>query len=57
MDGLPLVTDYTDGILSARSAISFQITLNERKIGIRLPCDWRPVFAIITKGKKKSILG
>lgn len=34
------------------SAISFQITIGERKMGFRLPCDWRPVFIILTKGKK-----
>jgi hypothetical protein len=45
-----ILTDYTDGILSA---ISFQIILNDKKLGFRLPCDWRPVLAIITKGKKK----
>lgn len=43
------MTDYEDGILSA---ISFQIPLNGRKLGFRLPCDWRPVFEIINKGKK-----
>jgi hypothetical protein len=46
-----ILTEYQDGILSA---ISFQITLNERNIRFRLPCDWRPVFAIITKSKKNS---
>lgn len=44
-----ILTDYDAGVLSA---ISFQITLNERKIGFRLPCDWRPVYAVLTKGKK-----
>jgi len=34
------------------SAISFAITINDRKMGFRLPCDWRPVYAILTKGKK-----
>jgi hypothetical protein len=44
-----IMTDYDDGVLSA---ISFAITIGERKVGFRLPCDWRPVLAIITKGKK-----
>lgn len=44
-----VLTDYDDGVLSA---ISFQITLNEQKIGFRLPCDWRPVYAVLIKGKK-----
>jgi hypothetical protein len=34
------------------SAISFQIMIGDRKCGFRLPCDWKPVFSIITKGKK-----
>jgi hypothetical protein len=33
-----IMTDYEDGVLSA---ISFGITLNDRKMGFRLPCDWR----------------
>lgn len=45
-----ILTDYESGVLSA---ISFQIILNDRKVGFKLPCDWRPVYEIITKGKKK----
>src|SRR3954470_24580725 len=45
-----ILTDYQDGVLSA---ISFQITMGDQKMGFRLPCDWRPVFEIITKGKKR----
>lgn len=44
-----IMTDYKDGVLTA---ISFGIEVNGRKMGFRLPCDWKPVFAIITKGKK-----
>ena len=44
-----IMTDYNDGVLAA---ISFGIELNGRKMGFRLPCDWKPVFAILTKGKK-----
>lgn len=45
-----ILTDYENGILSA---ISFKISLNGQVLCFRLPCDWRPVFAIITKDKKK----
>jgi hypothetical protein len=45
-----ILTDYEEGVLAA---ISFQVTIGERKIGFRLPCDWRPVLEIITKGKKR----
>jgi hypothetical protein len=34
------------------SAISFQIMVNDQKMGFRLPCDWKPVLAILTKNKK-----
>lgn len=44
-----ILTDYEDGVLAA---ISFSITLNERKIGFRLPCDWRPVFEVLKKDVK-----
>lgn len=32
--------------------ISFQITLGDRKIGFKLPVDWKPVYEIMSKGKK-----
>jgi hypothetical protein len=35
------------------SALSFAIVMNGQKLTFRLPCDWHPVLAIITKGKKK----
>ena len=31
---------------------SVQIKLNDQKMGFRLPCDWKPVFAILTKNAK-----
>jgi hypothetical protein len=34
------------------SAISFQIKLNDQKMSFRLPCDSKPVFAILTKNAK-----
>ena len=44
-----ILTDYQDGVLSA---ISFTITVDGRKMGFRLPCDWRPVLVILTSGKE-----
>lgn len=44
-----VLTQYKEGVLSS---IAFEIELDGRKIGFRLPCDWRPVFEIITKDKK-----
>jgi hypothetical protein len=45
-DASAILADYTNGVLSA---ISFQITLNGRKVGFRLPCDWRSVYEILMK--------
>jgi hypothetical protein len=35
------------------SALSFKIAVNGQPMGFRLPCDWRPVLEILTKGKRK----
>jgi hypothetical protein len=34
------------------TAISFQIELEGRKMGFRLPCDWRPVLEILKRDAK-----
>ncbi len=52
MHGAQAVLTEYDKERGVVSAISFQITLNENKVGFRLPCDWKPVYSIITKGKK-----
>lgn len=39
-----VLTDYDDGIVSA---ISFKISLNGNEINFRLPCDWKPVLAVL----------
>jgi hypothetical protein len=52
MHGASAVLTEYDPQNSYVSAISFQIKLGEQKMGFRLPCDWKPVFTIITKGKK-----
>lgn len=42
--------DMAEGLVYA---ISFKINLNDKELSFRLPCDWRPVYEIMTKGKKK----
>lgn len=34
------------------SSLSFRILMGDKPISFRLPCDWKPVFAVINKGKK-----
>ena len=46
-----VLTEY-DEKDSIVSAISFKIKMNEQSLSFRLPCDWRPVYEILTKGKK-----
>lgn len=41
--------DEKEGLVKA---ISFQINLNGRDMGFRLPCDWKPVYEVMAKGKK-----
>lgn len=38
------MTDYDKGIISA---VSFALKVNDQIIGFRLPCDWRPVYAVL----------
>lgn len=47
-----VLTEY-DPENSYVSAISFRIKFGEQVMAFRLPCDWRPVYAILTKGKRK----
>jgi hypothetical protein len=37
------------------SAISFKITVDEQSVGFRLPCDWKPVQAIMFPKKERNI--
>ncbi len=52
MHGASAVLTEYDKERGTVTAISFKITLNDQALGFRLPCDWKPVYAIITKGKK-----
>jgi hypothetical protein len=45
-----VLTEYKDGVLSS---VSFKISLNGRDMAFRLPCDWRPVYEILIKDRKK----
>ena len=44
-----VMTDYKDGAISA---LSFALEVNGKMMGFRLPCDWRPVYEILTSGKR-----
>lgn len=41
--------DPTDGYVTA---LSFKVKIGGKEIAFRLPSDWNPVYAILTKGKK-----
>ena len=43
MHGATAVLTEYDPESTCVSAISFQIKLNDQKMGFRLPCDWKPV--------------
>jgi hypothetical protein len=43
-----VMTDYKDGIVFS---LSFALTVNGKPMGFRLPCDWRPVYDILTKDR------
>jgi hypothetical protein len=52
MHGASAVLTEYDKERGTVTAISFKITFNGQNIGFRLPCDWKPVFAILTKNSK-----
>ena len=39
-----LMTEYNEGVIAV---ISFKISVGERDMGFRLPCDWRPVLEVM----------
>lgn len=41
--------DEKEGLVTA---ISFRINVDSQDISFKLPCEWRPIFNILTKGKK-----
>lgn len=34
------------------SALSFKMTVGDQQIGFKLPCDWKPVLALLEKDSK-----
>lgn len=44
-----IMTDYTEGVISA---LAFKIPVNDRDMGFRLPCDWRPVLEVMKNDPK-----
>ena len=46
-----IMTDY-DKDTGAATALMFKMVLDNRTMGFRLPCDWRPVYEILIEGKK-----
>lgn len=48
-----VLTEYDpkEGIVTA---ISFRINLNGQVISFRLPCDWKPVYDVMFKGKRNT---
>lgn len=52
MHGAQAVLTEYDKERGIVSAISFQILAGERKIGFRLPCDWKPVLEIMKRDPK-----
>ena len=47
-----IMTEY-DPSTSYVTALSFKITVDGAPIGFKLPCDWKPVLEILTKGKRQ----
>lgn len=46
-----ILTDY-DPVESVVIALSFRIKMGEQELSFRLPVDWKPVYEIMSKGKK-----
>lgn len=46
-----IMTDYEKDS-GAATALTFKMILEGRTMGFRLPCNWVPVYQILTKGKK-----
>jgi len=53
MHGAQAVMTEYDPESSYVSALSFRIKMGEQMLAFKLPCDWKPIYAVLTKGKKK----
>lgn len=52
MHGAQAVLTEYDKERGIVSAISFQVEMHGKKMGFRLPCDWKPVLEILKKDSK-----
>lgn len=46
-----VMTEY-DPVDNYVTALSFKIKMGGKELAFRLPSDWKPVYTILTKGKK-----
>lgn len=46
-----VLTEY-DEQTGAVTSISFKINLNGQPLAFKLPCDWKPVYEVMSKNKK-----
>ena len=53
MHGASAVMTEYDPVDNFVTALSFKIKIGGNQMSFRLPTDWRPVYEILTKGKKK----
>jgi hypothetical protein len=49
-----IMTEY-DPTTSYIQALSFKITVDGQAMGFRLPCDWKPVYAIMFPKSNRNI--
>jgi hypothetical protein len=47
-----VMTEY-DPAENFVTALSFKIKINDNELAFRLPTDWKPVYEILTKNKRK----
>lgn len=52
MHGASAVMTEYDPAENFVTALSFKIKINDQELAFRLPTDWRPVYAILTKNKR-----
>ena len=57
MHGAQAVLTEYDPVKATVTAISFKISVDGQSIGFRLPCDWKPVYEVINKGKRRNNRG
>lgn len=53
MHGASAVMTEYDPVDNYVTALSFKIKINDREMAFRLPSDWKPVYEILIKGKRR----